>query len=117
MLPTIKPHRTKAWSKLKDHHKKVKETHLRELFAEDPERFSKFSLQLEDILFDYSKNRITEKTMQHLLDLAEECELDKAINAMFTGDAIKPNRRPLGTAYRPAQFLRRAGAHRPMVRM
>ncbi|MDF2188563.1 glucose-6-phosphate isomerase [Paraflavitalea sp. CAU 1676] len=88
MLPTIKPHRTKAWSKLKDHHKKVKETHLRELFAEDPERFSKFSLQLEDILFDYSKNRITEKTVQHLLDLAEECELDKAIKAMFTGDAI-----------------------------
>ncbi|WP_276482464.1 glucose-6-phosphate isomerase [Paraflavitalea pollutisoli] len=88
MLPTIKPHRTKAWGKLEEHYKKVSRTHLRELFAEDEERFNKFSLQLEDILFDYSKNRITEKTLQHLLDLAEECELDKAITAMFSGDAI-----------------------------
>lgn len=88
MLPTIKPHRTKAWSKLEDHYKKISRTHLRELFAEDDDRFNKFSLQLEDILFDYSKNRITEKTLQHLVDLAEECELDKAITAMFTGDAI-----------------------------
>lgn len=88
MLPTIKPHRTKAWRKLEDHYKKMSRTHLRELFAEDPERFRKFSLQVEDILFDYSKNRITEKTIQLLLDLAEECELDKAIAAMFSGDTI-----------------------------
>jgi glucose-6-phosphate isomerase len=88
MLPTIKPHRTKAWDKLDDHHKKIAKTHLRELFADDPERFRKFSLQLEDILFDFSKNRITEKTLQLLLDLAEECELDKAIAAMFSGDVI-----------------------------
>ena len=88
MLPTIKPHRTKAWGKLEDHYKKISKTHLRELFADDTERFRKFSLQLEDILFDYSKNRITEKTIQLLLDLAEECELDKAISAMFGGDTI-----------------------------
>jgi glucose-6-phosphate isomerase len=88
MLPTIKPHRTKAWGKLEDHYKKISKTHLRELFEEDPERFRKFSLQLEDILFDYSKNRISEKTVQLLLDLAEECELDKAISAMFSGDII-----------------------------
>jgi glucose-6-phosphate isomerase len=88
MLPTIKPHRTKAWGKLEDHYKKISKTHLRELFEEDPERFHKFSLQLEDILFDYSKNRISEKTVQLLLDLAEECELDKAISAMFSGDVI-----------------------------
>lgn len=102
MLPTIKPHRTKAWSKLEEHYKKVSRTHLRELFAEDDERFNKFSLQLEDILFDYSKNRITEKTLQHLLDLAEECELDKAIAAMFRGDAINQteDRAVLHTALR-----------------
>lgn len=88
MLPTIKPHRTKAWGKLEDHYKKMSRTHLRELFADDPERFRKFSLQMEDILFDYSKNRISDKTVQLLLDLAEECELDKAISAMFSGDAI-----------------------------
>lgn len=88
MLPTIKPHRTKAWGKLEDHFKKMSKTHLRELFEEDPERFRKFSLQVEDILFDYSKNRISEKTVQLLLDLAEECELDKAISAMFSGDII-----------------------------
>jgi glucose-6-phosphate isomerase len=88
MLPTIKPHRTKAWDKLEDHYKKISRTHLRELFADDPERFRKFSLQVEDILFDFSKNRITEKTLQLLLDLAEECELEKGIAAMFSGDMI-----------------------------
>lgn len=88
MLPTIKPHRTKAWRKLEDHYKKMRRTHLRDLFAEDPERFRKFSLEVEDILFDYSKNRITGKTMQLLLDLASACELDKAIAAMFSGDTI-----------------------------
>lgn len=88
MLPTIKPHRTKAWSKLEDHYKKISKTHLRTLFADDPERFRKFSLQLEDILFDYSKNRITEKTLELLLELAEECELERAIAAMFSGDII-----------------------------
>jgi glucose-6-phosphate isomerase len=102
MLPTIKPHRTKAWGKLEDHYKKMNRTHLRELFAEDPERFHKFSLQLEDILFDYSKNRITEKTLELLLDLAEECELDKAISAMFSGDPINAteDRAVLHTALR-----------------
>nr|WP_315823648.1 hypothetical protein [Paraflavitalea speifideiaquila] len=102
MLPTIKPHRTRAWGKLEDHYKKMNRTHLRELFAEDPERFHKFSLQLEDILFDYSKNRITEKTLELLLDLAEECELDKAISAMFSGDPINAteDRAVLHTALR-----------------
>lgn len=102
MLPTIKPHRTKAWSKLEDHYKKMSRTHLRDLFEDDPERFFKFSLQMEDILFDFSKNRITEKTLQLLLSLAEECKLDKAINAMFSGDVINAteNRAVLHTALR-----------------
>jgi len=88
MLPKIKPHQTDAWEKLERHYKKISETHLRELFADDPDRFNNFSISFEDILFDYSKNRINAKTMSLLLDLAEECKLPDAIEAMFTGDVI-----------------------------
>lgn len=88
MLPKVKPHRTEAWEKLEEHYKKVSRHHLRELFEKDPERFDKFSIQLEDILVDYSKNRITSKTLQLLFELAEECKLKDAIEAMFTGNAI-----------------------------
>jgi glucose-6-phosphate isomerase len=88
MLPKIKPHHTDAWDKLERHYKKISETHLRELFADDPDRFRNFSISFEDILFDYSKNRINAKTISLLLDLAEECKLSDAIEAMFTGDAI-----------------------------
>src|SRR5581483_9414660 len=88
MLPKIKPLHTDAWDKLERHYKKISETHLRELFADDPERFANFSIAFEDILFDYSKNRITGKTLSLLIDLAEECKVSEAIEAMFTGDAI-----------------------------
>lgn len=88
MLPKIKPHQTEAWDKLERHYKKISETHLRELFADDPDRFNNFSTSFEDILFDYSKNRINAKTMSLLLDLADECKLPDAIEAMFTGDVI-----------------------------
>jgi glucose-6-phosphate isomerase len=88
MLPKIKPHHTDAWDKLERHYKKISDTHLRELFADDPDRFNNFSIEFEDILFDYSKNRINAKTISLLLDLAEECKLSEAIEAMFTGDVI-----------------------------
>src|SRR5687767_12787152 len=88
MLPTVKPDRTKSWKKLKDHHKKMARVHMRELFEKDPERFKKFSIRFDDILFDYSKNRITEKTLQQLLLLAEECGLQQAISSMFSGQKI-----------------------------
>jgi glucose-6-phosphate isomerase len=88
MLPTTKPTNTKAWQKLEQHYKKMSRTHIRELFAKDPDRFNKFSLTLEDILFDYSKNRISEKTISLLLSLAKECKVSEAINALFTGDKI-----------------------------
>jgi glucose-6-phosphate isomerase len=61
---------------------------MRQLFAKDPERFTKFSLRLGDLLFDYSKNRITQETMALLLDLAQEANLAGAIEAMFTGQHI-----------------------------
>src|SRR5690606_955317 len=61
---------------------------LAELFAADNERFAKFSTTFGDILFDYSKNRIDDTTKALLLQLARECRLEEAIEAMFSGDAI-----------------------------
>ncbi len=88
MLPTINPTTTDAWSKLNEHFQRMKDTHMRTLFQEDEQRFSRFSLKFEDILLDFSKNRITEETHKLLLDLAKECELSEAIQAMFSGKAI-----------------------------
>jgi glucose-6-phosphate isomerase len=61
---------------------------MRDLFARDPERFERFSLRLGDILFDYSKNRITEETMSLLLSLARQADLAERIEAMFSGEKI-----------------------------
>jgi glucose-6-phosphate isomerase len=88
VLKKINPARTKAWKKLKEHHRAMKGQNMVNLFRGDPARFSKFSLRFEDILVDYSKNIITEETMGHLLELAEECLLRDAIEKMFTGDKI-----------------------------
>jgi glucose-6-phosphate isomerase len=83
-LPTDLP----AWKALQEHHKEVAGLHMRNLFADDPERFEKFSLRLGDILFDYSKNRITEKTNGLLIDLARQAGLAENIQAMFAGEEI-----------------------------
>lgn len=88
MLPKIKPQRTEVWKKLNTHYKKIKDVEIKELFTEDPERFRKFSLQLEDILVDFSKNRITAKTLSLLEELAQQSELKAAIEAMFNGEDI-----------------------------
>jgi glucose-6-phosphate isomerase len=77
-----------AWKALQEHYTEMQHVHMRELFARDPHRFDRFSLHFEDILFDYSKNRITEKTMSLLLDLAQEAGLAQKIEAMFTGQKI-----------------------------
>ncbi len=91
-----------AWQALQSHQKEIAQTHLRDLFNQDSDRFKKFSLKLDDILFDYSKNRITEQTIQHLLTLIEQAELSKMIEAMFTGKKINntENRAVLHTALR-----------------
>ena len=75
---------------------------MKDLFAADADRFSKFSMCAEDIVFDYSKNIITEKTMQLLLQLAADCQLPAAIDAMFSGEKINEteNRAVLHTALR-----------------
>jgi len=93
MLPKINPATTNAWNRLQEHYQEMKTVHMRDLFKDDPERFSKFSLAAEDILFDYSKNRITAKTLQLLLQLAEECRVKEGIEAMFNGDKINETER------------------------
>jgi glucose-6-phosphate isomerase len=77
-----------AWKALGQHQKEIASAHLRDLFAGDPDRFQKFSIRWKDILLDYSKNRITEKTISLLLDLAREVGLDTWIEKMFTGEKI-----------------------------
>jgi len=88
MLPKINPMATNAWQSLQHHHASIKAEHLRDLFKNDTGRFNKFSLRTGDILFDYSKNRITEHTIQLLMQLAEECKLKDAMVAMFNGEKI-----------------------------
>jgi len=77
-----------AWQALEKHFLKIETLQLRDLFTTDSQRFDKFSCQFNDILFDYSKHRITEKTFELLIDLAKQCDLEKKINAMFSGEKI-----------------------------
>jgi glucose-6-phosphate isomerase len=77
-----------AWQALNEHWQEMGGVHMRDLFARDPERFARFSLQLDEILLDYSKNRITERTMALLVDLARQAQLAQTIEAMFTGEKI-----------------------------
>jgi len=78
----------KAWADLKAHHAKIRNTHLRDLFRENPKRGEQYSTEALGIFFDYSKNRITEKTLKLLLALAKESGLQAHIDAMFRGDKI-----------------------------
>jgi len=77
-----------AWRKLEQHQREMGEVHMRDLFAADPQRFARFSLHFDDILFDYSKNRINDETMALLMDLARQADLQAKIDAMFTGEKI-----------------------------
>lgn len=89
MLPTVNPTTTKAWQALQQHYdREMKQVHMRQLFNDDPERFSKFSYCMDNLLVDLSKNIITEKTRQLLLQLADESQLKDGIEAMFGGDLI-----------------------------
>jgi glucose-6-phosphate isomerase len=77
-----------AYTQLKAHYETISDRHLRDLFAEDPGRFPRFTRQFEDILLDFSKNRITDETLSLLLQLAEQAGLTDAIGKMFSGDKI-----------------------------
>lgn len=88
MLPNVSFDQTTAFRKLKSHQKTIAKKTIKELFEEDSKRFKKFSVQFKDILIDYSKNRITGRTMKALMQLAEECGLPAAIESMYAGQEI-----------------------------
>ncbi|WP_421947963.1 glucose-6-phosphate isomerase [Phaeodactylibacter xiamenensis] len=88
MLNQQNPTQTQAWKKLEAHFEQARDIQMKQLFTDDPDRFNRFSIQFEDILVDFSKNRITDETLQLLLQLAEECKLQNAIEQMFTGAPI-----------------------------
>jgi len=88
MLPTINFTVTQAYKYLADHFIDINSKNLKELFTEDAERFQKFTILFDEILLDYSKNRINDTTMALLVQLARECKLDEAIKAMFSGEII-----------------------------
>jgi glucose-6-phosphate isomerase len=102
MLPKTDPTTTSSWQRLQEHYELVKDARIADLFQHDKNRFTGFSLTMQDILFDYSKNNITEETKHLLLQLADECHLKDAIEAMFTGEKINEteDRAVLHTALR-----------------
>mmetsp|Transcript_82898 Transcript_82898/g.232344 ORF Transcript_82898/g.232344 Transcript_82898/m.232344 type:complete len:550 (+) Transcript_82898:162-1811(+) len=77
-----------AWKALEAHYATMKDVEMKTLFANDPERFSKFSMEFEDILLDYSKNRITEETMDLLHALAEQQDVHGLAKKMYSGEKI-----------------------------
>jgi glucose-6-phosphate isomerase len=77
-----------AWKALETHCKAIKDMHLRQLFADDPNRGERFTAEAVGLYLDYSKNRITDETLHLLVQLAEECGLRERIEAMFRGEAI-----------------------------
>jgi len=87
-FPAINPTSTKAWKKLEAHAEKMKQVHMKELFSRESDRFSSFSIEERDILFDYSKNIITRETLDLLNELADECKLKDAMAGMFNGEKI-----------------------------
>ena len=101
-FPSINPTQTAAWQKLSIHASEMKSASIKSLFAADSNRFSSFSQQNGNLLFDYSKNNISKQTLDLLIELAEECQLKVAIEAMFKGERINQteNRAVLHTALR-----------------
>ncbi|NNK20323.1 MAG: glucose-6-phosphate isomerase [Flavobacteriaceae bacterium] len=87
-LAKINPTTTDAWKKLEQHYRETKGQHLRKLFESDPGRAERFSRQWQDFFVDFSKNRITDTTLESLLQLAEEVKLKDAIGKYFEGDII-----------------------------
>jgi len=77
-----------AWKALASHHKQVKKLHLRKLFADDPKRGQRLTVEAAGLFLDYSKNRTTDKTLTLLMELAEDSGLRSAIDAMFRGEKI-----------------------------
>ena len=94
--------RSAAWQALSAHHTEISHLRMRQMFEDDPERFDRFSLRLESLLFDYSKNRINAETVRLLMDLARQAGMAEHIASMFAGEKINSteNRAALHTALR-----------------
>lgn len=101
-LETINPSGTVAWQKLRAHFEKMEYVSMKEMFANDKQRAEKFTIEWHDFLVDFSKNKITEETINLLVELANEVGLKNAIEAYFSGEAINQteNRAVLHTALR-----------------
>ena len=80
--------KSEAWQALQSHYEDIKNVHMRDLFSQDLKRFEKFSLRFDEILLDFSKNRITEKTLELLLDLAKQARINDWTEKMFNGEKI-----------------------------
>src|SRR5664279_6602754 len=102
MFPNISPPDTQAWKKLQSDQQIMKGIQMKNLFADDRERFNRYSIIFGDILFDFSKNLVNTETFSHLFELAQESRLEDAIRAMFAGEKINhtENRSVLHTALR-----------------
>ena len=97
MIPKINPSTTSAWKALADHyHNDLATLKLKDMFSREPLRFNELSFEYGDFLFDFSKNRLTKKTLELLFQLAEETKLKEAITAMFNGEAVnETEKRPV----------------------
>jgi glucose-6-phosphate isomerase len=102
MLEKHNPQQTTSWKKLAAHYETLKKVHMKDMFSEDPDRFSAFSLKFEDTLVDFSKNIMNKETVRLLLELAEELKVKVAIETMFRGEKINEteNRAVLHVALR-----------------
>src|SRR5215813_12365563 len=96
------PVKGQAWKTLATHFRRVREVHLRQLFADDPKRGERMTAEAVGLFLDYSKNRITDETLRLLVQLAKETGLRERIDAMFRGDKINitENRAVLHSALR-----------------
>ncbi len=88
MLHKTNPTNTDAWNALSTHFKAFRNTRISDLFDQNPSRFEDYSIKFENILVDYSKNLIDDKTLSLLIELAKECQLGDAIEKMFSGEPI-----------------------------
>ncbi|MCB1580764.1 MAG: glucose-6-phosphate isomerase, partial [Alphaproteobacteria bacterium] len=95
-------HERPEWEVLQAHQREISNMHMRDLFANDPQRFENFSAKIPGLLLDYSKHRITDETMNALLALARACNIERQRDAMFSGNKINSseNRAVLHTALR-----------------
>ena len=80
--------KSSAWKRLGAHYESMAHVHMRDLFQRDPQRFERFSTRVDDLLLDYSKNRITEETMELLLELARQADVTGWCDRMFRGEKI-----------------------------